>query len=121
MKLLRKGVGRISLLGVMPGDTTDILIKNPRTIKVLDILEKANGRIWFKPTDDFLDFIDVNATLDEEHGQNPTDYKKSDYTPIKQDSLRAALSQQINLVIHITKRWYDKGSTIPSYLDFVQT
>lgn len=94
--------GEIDLLGVMPGDDT-----------VLHDLWQRHGIYklegedeWLICNPDVLDFIYRSATLeDDSHVKASARYRTSDYTPIKQQALRDALDQQINLIVNITKTW----------------
>lgn len=89
------------LIGLIPDSVySSTEIKQKFTKLELD----NNLNLWIKPSNEIFEFLDEVATLDED--LKPSEqYKASEYTPIKQQALEAALTQQIDLVVTITGKW----------------
>lgn len=92
--------GKVEILGVVPGGAAefDLLFQRFTIYKV----EGENE--WFTPFPELVDYIDENATIEQQSIKSSARYKTSEYTPIKQQALHDALSQQLNLIVHITEK-----------------
>lgn len=95
---LRRRYSNLELLGVIPGDEKDL----DNFLQKFQI--SKTDEFWFSPSSDLLDYLDEIATLDISSLKSSVKYKSSDYTPIKQQALEAALRQQMNLIVHIWEK-----------------
>ncbi len=99
---LQSKFGNVKILGVQPGGEIEILTLYER----FQHLRYENDTTWFIESTELLDYIDETAAVYEDRSiDSSAQYKSSEYTPIKQQSLFNALNQQINLVVHITDKW----------------
>lgn len=98
---LERQFGKVELLGVMPGNSEmlDGLWQKFETYSF------EQEHTWFVASPEMFDYIDEVATTDDANLKSSARYKSSNYTPIKQQALEAALRHQINLVVHITKKF----------------
>lgn len=98
---LKSEFGNVDLLGVMPGDSQLIEELWLR----FSVFKAEVEDVWLIPHPELLDYINAVATTDDSSIKSSARYKSSPYTPIKQQALEAALRHQINLVVHITKKF----------------
>jgi hypothetical protein len=99
--LLKSRFEDVELLGVMPGNELEAAQLRQR----FAIYKVEGENEWFSSPPELIDFIDENATVDQQIVRPSARYKASDYTPIKQQALHDALTQQMNLIVHITEKW----------------
>jgi hypothetical protein len=98
----KREYGQVNLLGVMSED--EVYAEFVDRFGYIHLEEQYD---WYQPIIDpsIYEFISEHAVLDDDRVKLSSRYKASEYTPIKQQALDAALRQQMSLVVQITKTW----------------